>query len=368
MRILIFNWKDHTHPRSGGAEYVTHQYAKYLVQTGHRVTLFTSCYNDKLSIQSIDGVKIIRKGNWVTVYIYAFWNYLRELRHDTDIVIDQVHGIPFFTPLYVKKPILTWIHEVAGEIWKYEWPHVSWFGRMVEHMYIHMYRHIPFLTDSRSTKSELTTYGISADKISIIPLTIDTPQFSSPQKTKTAQLIYIGRLSAMKRVELLLRSLVTIQAVFPDVKTKIVGTGHVHHIGKLKQLANQLGLQQVEFLGLVTEKKKYELLSSSWLHIHPSVKEGFGLTVLEAASAGTPTIAFDVPGLRDQINTGKNGVLLQIHSPERLAKTIIELLQNKTKLKKLSISSMSWSTTLPSWKTQSKKLESLLQRVIKKSC
>ena len=76
MRILIFNWKDIRHPLAGGAEIVTHQYAKHLVKSGHQVTIFTSQPKKLPSEEKIDGVKIYRQGNFWTVYFWAILFYL----------------------------------------------------------------------------------------------------------------------------------------------------------------------------------------------------------------------------------------------------------------------------------------------------
>lgn len=369
MRILILNWKDIRHPEAGGAERVTHELAKQLVQFGHQVTLFTSTSPQLTSREVIEGVTIIRRGHLWSVHVLAFITYIITLRQRTDVVIDQIHGIPFFTPLYVRKPLLAWIHEVAGDIWRKEFPiPVSTIGIIIEKLYFSLYLRIPFITDTLSTKKELILYGIPAVAIKVIPLTIDPPVSVRRRKTKLPTLVYVGRLTPMKRVELLIQSTKLIKPEFPRLKTLIIGDGKPYYVRKLKYLVKELNLESpVRFLGRVTEYRKWRFLATSWLHVHPSLKEGFGLTVLEAAHLGTPTVAFDVGGLRDVIQNGRTGVIVKEETPQALAKTIEKLLKDPERLTRLSRNTLKWSKKLPTWETQSKRLVSLLDRLMKHS-
>lgn len=365
MHILIFNWKDRGHPYSGGAEIVTHEYAAHLVQLGHDVTLFCSQHKSLTNSQSIEKVKIVRRGNFISVYLHAFLFYFRH-RKIFDIVIDQIHGIPFFTPLFVRAPILAWIHEVADRIWDYEWTKpIAVLGRFTESLYLKLYSNIPFLTDTKSTKQELSSHGVKKENITVIPLTIAPVFIKKVPKSTTPQLIYVGRLSPMKRVDLLFRAVFLIQKHIPSLKVVIVGSGKSNYTKKLIKLVDDLQLTQVKFMGKTSEAKKYELLSISWLHIQPSVKEGFGLTVLEAAKVGTPTVGFKVCGLKDQIKDGINGILVERQTPEAFASIIIDTVKNKQKLSQLSKKALSWSHTFPTWEEQTIKLEKLLHRLMK---
>ena len=116
--IVIFNWRDIGHIWAGGAEVYIHELGKKLVQWGWRVTVF--CGNDGVSPgeETIDGVKIIRRGGFFTVYLMAPLYYLFRLRRETDVVIDSENGIPFFTPLFVRKPVLGLVHHVHQEVFR----------------------------------------------------------------------------------------------------------------------------------------------------------------------------------------------------------------------------------------------------------
>src|SRR6185369_17247054 len=150
MKILMLNWRDPKNPKSGGAEVVTMEYAKRWIAYGYEVTWFTSAFNNSNSEETIDGVKIIRRGNIITVYIFAVFFYFFS-GTKFDLIIDQVHGLPFFAPLYSKVPVIVYIHEVAGEIWDYMYPFpINVVGKFLETFYLPLYKNIPFWTNSPS--------------------------------------------------------------------------------------------------------------------------------------------------------------------------------------------------------------------------
>lgn len=366
MRILILNWKDIKHPEAGGAEIATYQYAKYLSGFGHEVTLFTSHATKLKTAETIAGVRIIRQGNLYTVYLHAFFSYVLFLHLQTDIVIDQIHGIPFFTPVYVRKPILAYIHEVAGKIWDKEFSFFpATLGKLVESFYFRLYVNTPFLTDCHSTKVELMQKGLPGENIYTLPLTINRPKGNHQPKTQFPSLIYIGRISPMKRLELLVEATAELVKQFPRLQVTIAGSAKSPYLRKLKMLTSKLGLvRSVKFSPHVSEPKKDKLFAQSWLHIHPSLKEGFGLTVMEAASQRTPTVAFNVGGLRDLIQGGKTGVIVKDQNSVALVSAITDLFTNQRQLKNISQRAYRWSKTFPAWKQQAKKLEQILRGLI----
>ncbi len=119
MNILILSWRGIGHPNAGGAEIVTHEHAKGWVKAGHQVILFTSYFPDAKREEVIDGIEIKRYGRQMLgVQWEAFKWYLFGVHCKFDLVIDQFHGIPFFTPFYVRSKKIAFIHEVAKEVWR----------------------------------------------------------------------------------------------------------------------------------------------------------------------------------------------------------------------------------------------------------
>ncbi len=72
-------------------------------------------------------------------------------------------------------------------------------------------------------------------------------------------------------------------------------------------------------------RRKLDLLRRTWANVFPSPKEGWGLTVMEAAGCGTPSLASDSPGLRDSVQDGRTGYLVPHGDPKALAARMLEL-------------------------------------------
>ncbi len=364
MRILIFNWKDIKHPLHGGAEIATQRFAEELVKRKHTVTLFTSKPGRLKNEEVINGVSIIRRGNSQTVYFYACLFYLTKLKAQTDLIIDQIHGIPFFTCFYVKKPILAYIHEIAADIWFKTFPFpIALLGKLFEPVFLSWYKHIPFLCDSPSTAYELQQRGIV--DTTVIPLTIDSSKkYKHFNKTAFTSIVYIGSISEVKQIDLLVEAMSILKNQFPAIRLYLGGRAKPQQLTKIKNSVEKLNLtKQIQILGEVSEREKYKYYSQSWLHVQPSLKEGFGLTVLEAASVKTPTICFNVPGLAESVGKIDVSLVVPEMTAQSLAQTITTLLNNPQKIKQLSDVAYQWSKGLPTWEQQTKRLEHLLMRL-----
>jgi len=90
-------------------------------------------------------------------------------------------------------------------------------------------------------------------------------------------------------------------------------------------------------VGTVDDSEVNEWYNKASVVIIPSVFEGFGLSAVEAMACGTPIIATDVDALRDVVEDGKNGLLVQYNNVEALSEKIIYLLKNKDEQSKFSI-------------------------------
>ncbi len=371
MKILIFSWRGPKHPHAGGAEIVTHEHAKAWIKAGHKVSLFTSYFPGAKSQEIIDGVNIIRKGGQIiSVQFWAFIWYLFQNKEDFDLVIDQFHGIPFFTPLFVKTKKLAFIHEVTKEVWKYNpLPQplqtlVGKIGAFCEpYIFKLFYLKIPFMTVSDSTKNELAEIGISKQNITVIHNGIMGPKKSIQFKKDKNTITFIGALARDKGIEDALIVFSKLSKQNSDFRFWVIGKHDDEYIVYLKALTAELGLtKKVKFWGFVSESKKFELLGKSYLVINPSVREGWGLTVMEAGLMGVPTVAYNVAGLKDTIINGKTGLLTKINRPEMLSDLVLELLRNNKKYQTLSKGVRSWSSKFK-WEISTKKSRLLIEKI-----
>lgn len=174
------------------------------------------------------------------------------------------------------------------------------------------YAHMPFWTVSESTKKDLVTYGLAPEDIQVIPNAIDLePVTDVPDKENILAFIFLARLVKMKGIEDALRIIAEIKKTEPKVKLWVVGGGDPSYVSHLQKMTKDLGIEaNVEFKGRVNEDEKVRLLRRAHWLLHTSMREGFGLTVLEANSQGTPVVAYDVHGLGDLIQPNMNGLLM----------------------------------------------------------
>lgn len=362
MKIVIFNWKDIKSPQSGGAEIVTQEYARGWVQAGHKVSLICPAFVGSPRIETIDGVKIIRLGpkskySRFLIHILAFFYYQKYLKGKVDLVIDQIHWVPFFTPLYVKEKKLAFIHEVAKDIWIRQFGEVLGnVGKFIEPILFRFYRTVPFLTVSESTKKDLAEFGIS--QVNVINNGVNIKSFSkTPKKEKDQTLIYVGRLTKAKNVEDVIKAFLLVNKKIPACHLWIVGgADDMQYLNKLKKEVNN----RVKFWGFVTDEEKEKLMAESHLLVHASLTEGWGLVIIEAAAMGTPAVVYNVPGLSESVVNDKTGVVCSKNTPEEMAKQILGLLSNNKKYQEMQKNCLVWAKEF-SWEKSIKKSLKLIE-------
>ena len=251
------------------------------------------------------------------------------------MVVDQFHGLPFFTPWYIPRPkIVAFIHEVPRGLWFLiaKFP-ASLFFYLVEPFIFWPYRRIKFLTVSASTKADLVRRGIAPCQIAIIPESIDAePLKTLPPKAPSPKLIFVGRHHPMKR----LPHLIKMMACLPNEYTlDLVGRGDAGYIEDLKELAGHEGVRErVNFRGAVSLEEKTRLTRQAGLMVAASRKEGWGLIVTEANALGTPAVTYNVAGYRDSVKNGQTGWLAKENTPAGLAGAVELALSDETEYKK----------------------------------
>lgn len=365
LNILLLNWRDIRHPKAGGAEIVTMEHTKGWVKKGHTVTWLTSRYKGSKKDEIIDGVYIMRRSGSLFIYLWGFFYTLLYGFH-YDVIIDEIHALPFLTPLATKTPKIAFIHEVAGKIWDYMAPFpISAFGKMFERIYFPLYKSVVFWTDSYSTIEELQQMGISKSNCVEIPCPIHKKEIRDiTKKENNPTFIFVSRVVAMKGIQDVIDSFTYILKELPSAQLLIVGSGEVRYVNSLKKYIHDLGIEQhIRFLGKLDEDLKLALMKQSHILLHASVKEGWGLVVLEAASQGTPSVVYNVPGLKDVVKHNKTGFIVNQNVPKHLAKAALELYKDAGRYKRYQAEGKKWVDSLK-WDEVISKSELLLQTVV----
>lgn len=365
MNILILNWRDTKNPKSGGAEIVTLEHAKAWVKRGHNVTWLTSKFENSKDKEKIQGVNIVRRGSFLTVFLHAPFYYLIS-KIKFDLVIDEIHGIPFFTPLFVKTPKIAFIHEVADEIWDYMFPFpINKIGRFIEPLYFKLYKDVKFWTDAESTIDDLVSKGIKRKNCIAINCPINNKSITSlPTKEKVPTFVFVSRVVKMKGIEEVIRAFFYILKDLKDARLWIVGDGEKRYVKELKETMHSFSIStKVKFFGRVDDRKKLELMRKAHLLLHASIKEGWGLVVIEAASQGTPSVVYNVAGLRDSVKNNKTGIVLNENNAKDMAREAIVLIRNAKKYTSFQKYSISWAKSL-TWEKATRESLNLIQTVV----
>lgn len=368
MNLLVLNWLDRGNPRAGGAEVHLHEAFGRLAKRGWEVTAVTSGWRGSPTRARLDGIEVHRAGGRHTYPIAAF-RYVRRKLSDRPfaITVEDLNKAPLYSPLWAPGAHLVLVHHlfgsigfqgasapVAGATWLLERP-VPW-----------IYRRTPAIAVSESTRADLVRRGFPADRIEVVENGVDTERYAplgEGERFPRPTLLYLGRLKRYKHVELILMAAARLRKRRPEVRLLVAGEGD--DSPRLHRLARSLGLQPdgAEFLGFVSEERKRELLQRAWVHVLTSAKEGWGITNLEAAACGTPSVASDSPGLRDSVLNERTGFLVPHGNVELLADRIERLLDDRDLRDSMGIAARRFAVGL-SWEVATERLDHVLKAVV----
>lgn len=334
LGILIFNWRCWLNPESGGAEIFIRENTVRWAKAGHDITLFTSEFSGQRKNEEIfNGVRIVRTGGKYSVYSKAREYYKdRFVNENYDIIIDAINTRPFLTPKFVNKgKVVAIIFQLAREYWFYETPFpVSYIGYyLLENRWLKNYVNIPTITISESSKRDLIDLGFT--NVFIVPVGVNfKPLNEIPEKEKYPVVAYVGRLKRAKRPDHAIRAFKIVKDKIPEAELWIIGDGNYR-----KDLV-KIATNGVRFFGSLPNEERRKLLKKAWVLVNPSVREGFGLNVIEANALGTPCVAYDVAGLRDSVKDNETGMLAQEGSIEDLADKITKFFSDGNLAQRLS--------------------------------
>lgn len=318
MKILMLNRRDIANPDGGGAELYTHEIARRLAgKYGCEVVIYSSRYPDSTAEDIIDGVRYLRKGSEITVHMWGFL-YAMKRRKDYDRIIDEFNGSGFFTFSLSNSVLL--IHQMYKEYWMRELGTKGVIPYLLEPLLLRFYRKRPVITVSGSTRDDLEKIGFM--DVKIVMNAMDNLYSGAIEKDPAPTLVFLGRLKRTKQPEHAIDIFQRVKMRIPDVRLWIIGAGPLED--DLKKRAEGLG--SVTFWGRVSEREKFAILRRAHLLLVPSIREGFGINVIEAAASGTPAVGYNVPGLRDSIRSGETGYL--VNSAEEGSSRVVELLND----------------------------------------
>jgi glycosyltransferase involved in cell wall biosynthesis len=310
--VALLSWRDTRNPEGGGAERFLEKMAEGLVARGSRVTVFCAAYAGAAPQETVDGVRYIRRGSKMSVYLWGMLLLLTGRLGRVDVVVDVQNGLPFFSRLVTRKPVIVLVHHVHREQWPVVYPGLT--GRVgwwIEHSLApRLYRHSQYVAVSRATRAELAQLGVDPGRVAVVHNGTDRLVRVEVVKTPYPSICVVGRLVPHKQVEHAITAALHLREQFPDLRLTVVGSGW--WAARLSEYAEEVGASSfVEFTGHVEEVRKQEIYERSWVMALPSIKEGWGLVVGEAAMHGTPTVAYrSAGGTRESIDNEVSGLLV----------------------------------------------------------
>lgn len=332
MKIQIVSWRDPKNPKAGGAEVCLLEISKRLMADfGHRVAWFAPRFAGGSAEDDVEGIHVEREGRFAFVHLHVLARFFRARRQSSDFFVEDYHGLTLGLSWFLKKPGLVFVHEVAGPIWFEMWkPPVSVVGWALEKVSLRLLSRTWFIAVSESTKSDLVRHGIDPGRIFVITEGADIPRAAAPlaRARRAQQLLFVGRICKMKRVDLLLEAFAVHRQACPGSRLVLAGTLDEDFRAELESSLDRLELRgRVELAGRVSQERKAELLQQSLALVSCSMREGFGLVVVEANSQGTPALTFDVNGYRDLIVQGENGFMVPFPDVRALAARMREVVE-----------------------------------------
>ncbi|WKZ24202.1 MAG: glycosyltransferase family 4 protein [Candidatus Dojkabacteria bacterium] len=342
-KFLWFSWKDKTHPLAGGAEVISTELQKGLIAQGHEVTLITSMYSGARKEEIINGITVIRlSAPRVLLPFISVLYYLTKLRGKADYLIEEVNTAPYLLNYFKKKErVALLFHQLAEEVWDYEFSFpFNLLGRYVLEptaLYLNKISKRTVVM-SESTKKGLLKYGYTESTVAIISEATDLQKLQPNETIKKAQdftVTYFGSMRHMKRPEEVIKAFAS-SLRGTSAKLLLAGGANEKRAKELLELVDTLGLsEQTTWMGRISDQEKRELFKKSHVVCMTSIKEGWGIVIMEAAFFEAAGVVYDVDGLREAVIDKKTGIIVKSNTFEKLGEALKFLYEHPDICKKL---------------------------------
>ncbi|HWO90032.1 MAG TPA: glycosyltransferase family 4 protein [Gemmatimonadales bacterium] len=367
MRILLVNWQDRTNPQAGGAEVHLHEIFGRIAARGHEVHLLCSGYDGAEPRAVVDSIAVHRVSSRYGFALKgraAFRDLVRQLA--PDVVVEDVNKIPLYLPTLWRGPFVLLVPHLFGTTAFSEaaWPMAA-AVYLAERPLAMVYRRCAVQAISNSTRDDLVARGFDPATVKVIYPGVDSVRFAPDGAVGRAAhpaLLYVGRLKRYKLVDVAIRALALARRGVPGSRLWIAGTGDDE--GRLRRVAARAGVADaVDFLGYVSEDRKVDLYRRAWAVVLPSLKEGWGITNVEAAACGTPAIAADNSALRESVRDGETGYLVPTGDVEATAAAFVRIASDPPLRERLGSGARAFAATLD-WERAASETLSHLEAVV----
>lgn len=203
------------------------------------------------------------------------------------------------------------------------WSYMIWFYNQMEEV----------LVPSAGTREQLLSHGLPPEKLKPLPRWVDTEQFtpekriagywSSYRLVGRTTLLYVGRVSREKSLDLLVRVFCSLVEKGADLSLAVIGDGPYR-----AEMEAALEGYPVCFTGFLHGEQLQQAYASADLFVFPSATDTFGNVVLEAQASGLPVIVSDAGGPRELMLDGETGLVFRAGNADDLASAIERITAN----------------------------------------
>jgi len=354
-RVHLLSWRDLQDVEAGGSEVHAAEVARHWAAAGIDVTWRSSAAQGHPPEAVRDGYRVIRRAGRYLIFPRAAFSELVGRHGPSDGLVEIWNGMPFLSPLWYRGPRVVMLHHVHAEMWQMvlgdEKPWLATLGDTIERRLAPpLYRRTRIVTPSESSRMEVVSMlHLRPDRVDVVPNGV-APAFR-PGGTRSARpsIVAVGRLVPVKQHDLLLRAAAVARHVVPDLTLTIVGEGYERE--HLDAVVQELGAEGwVRFAGRVDEAELVRIYQSAWIAASSSAREGWGLSLTEAAACGTPAVATRIAGHADAVWHGRSGLLVG-RTAEELGGAFVDLLSDHALRQRLAAgaieraSELSWEAT-----------------------
>lgn len=323
------------YPIRGGTETMVHDLAFELNKTGIRTDVMTFNMDRKWNpkwkgkTEKINGITVFRIPalNWlphsrrinlgINVLPGRFTNILKQ--YDLIHFHEAEFSFPFFS-FFSRKPKLLHLHGIGAGFFKHH------------RLQRAILKHITdsYIAITKEMERDLIELGISSRRIEYLPNAVNADVFCPKGEKEDNLLLYLGRITPVKGLHILLESLRHLES---PVRLVIIGAiwDFEYHQGILEQIQreNEKGKHKIEYLGALSNADVLDWYRKASIFVLPSFWEAFPVTVLEALSCETPPVVTPVGGVPEFIRNFENGLLVPKNNPLKLAEAMQYLLDNR---------------------------------------
>jgi glycosyltransferase involved in cell wall biosynthesis len=343
-RVHVLAWRDLDDPDAGGSEVHADQFMRRWAEAGLDIVHRTSAAAGLPATARRNGYAVIRRGSRYSVFPRAMAAEVTGRMGRSDGLIEIWNGVPWFSPVWYRRPHLLILHHVHGPMWDQVMPGpLAAAGRLLEaRVAPPFYQRTETVTPSEATRQELIGLRFWPDRVTAVDNGIDSFFTPGGVRAREPLVVAAGRLAPVKRFARLVEAAEQARMVVPGLRLRIVGEGP-GRVELTRWIDHHDAGDWVELIGHVSRPALRDHYRQAWIVASASLVEGWGLSLTEAAACGTPAVATDIPGHRCSVIDGQTGVLVPV---EELGRALADILRDDARRERLAAGALARAHTL----------------------